>query len=102
MDMAEGFIGKVVEFLLGFFLVPVVVGVIGGTIIFFLIPLLGVASSESQFIYYSRIGMFILKGAVLVLLFFIRKMVAIGYLVGIIIDFVFGFAVSPYLGINTP
>ena len=54
--MADGFIKKTIEFLLGFFLVPIIVGLIGVAIMLFVIPSLGIASNESQFIYYSQLG----------------------------------------------
>jgi len=90
--MARTLVGKIIEFLIGFFLVPLVVGIVGGIALLFIIGSLGLASSEEQFMAYSLIGLWILKGLVILLLLFFRRHIAYGYIAGIILDFFSGFS----------
>ena len=97
--MAESFIGNVIEFLIGFILVPIVIEFAG----IFLITIVSPAgTSPAQIASNAQTWLLIIKGAILVLLFFIRKMVAAGLLTELILDFAFGFAIPSIIGINVP
>jgi len=89
---------KIIEFLIGFFLVPMTEGLIFFAIIMFVIPHLNLDSE--QLISYSTIIMYIIKAVILILLFLIRKMVAIGYLSNIIFELISGIAIQSLVGFN--
>jgi len=99
--MAENIAVKTIEFLIGFFILLIAAEMISGIILLFLIPSLGIATTEAQFMAYLRIGVYTFKAIILLAAFFIRKMAAIGFLSAEIFDILFGFTLSSYLGIGT-
>ena len=92
INCMSGIFSKIIQFIIGFLLIPIIVGIIGGILIVFIIVTTGIATTETEVIAYSQIGLFIFRGIILVILFFVKKIVAIGYLLSIILDFVFGFS----------
>lgn len=87
-----GSIGSIIEFLVGFFLADIVVGAVGMMALVFLAPYVGVAEVGLE--QYLSVGIVVIKAAALGLLFFVRKMVAIGWLAGILFDVVVPYVLS--------
>jgi len=81
--MADTFWGNVVEFLIGFFLLPVIEMVAGIGIALFA----GVVGGPAQL--WGIIGSYGVKVLLLVICYFINKVVAVGYLSRIILSLLF-------------
>ena len=74
--MAESFIGNVIEFLIGLIILPRV-----GTLIWiFAVPMLGLNAKI------AIIASILISLILIVIFFFIRKMIAFGLIIGTIID----------------
>ena len=76
--MAESTIGKIIEFLIGFIILPRLATFLW----IFLVPYFGL---DVQTALLLKIGMY---AVLIVITFFIRKMVAVGFIVGTIWDFI--------------
>jgi len=81
--MAESFIGNVIEFLIGLIILPRLVTLIW----IFIVPYFGLDA------YTALIANIILSAVLIIITFFIRKVVAIGFLVGTIWDIITGYLV---------
>ena len=92
--MAESFIGNVLEFVVGFLLVGIPVLVIEKLATMFLFPFLGM-QNDLQFI---LIFAYALRGIVLLLLFYLRKSIALGYLLSLVLDFISNETLFSYFG----
>ena len=82
--MAKSFIGKVIEFLIGLIILPRLVYLIW----ILIVPYFGLNAQT------AIITNLVLSAVLIIITFFIRKMVAIGFLIGTIGDIITG-----YLGI---
>lgn len=85
--MIKDILFGVIEFVIGFLLIPIFINLLSGALIAMLANI-NVASSVTQLIAYSQIGSYALRGIVLILLFKIRKIIAFGYLADLILEFV--------------
>jgi len=76
--MAESSIGKVIEFLIGLLILPRM-----GTLIWiFAVPLFGFSAQM------AIIASFVISLILIVMFFFIRKMIAFGLIIGTVIDII--------------
>jgi len=81
--MAESFIGNVIEFLIGLIILPRLVTLIW----IFIVPYFGLDAQT------AIIANLVLSAILIIITFFIRKMVAIGFLIGTIWDVITGYFV---------
>ena len=81
--MAESFIGNVIEFLIGLIILPRLVILIW----VFMVPYFGLDAQT------AIIANIVLSAVLIIITFFIRKMVAIGFLIGTIWDVITGYFV---------
>jgi len=95
--MTDSVIGNIIEFLIGFFVIGYIVEFFGGILTTFIILNLGIVSSEASFFLYGTIGMYIIRIIVLGSLFYLRRMVAYGYLTDIIYELALGFILAMYI-----
>jgi len=82
-SMAEGFIRKVVEFFIGLIVLPRLVTLIW----IFMVPYFGL---DAQMAIMANL---VLSAVLIIITFYIRKMVAIGFLIGTIWDAISGYFV---------
>ena len=91
--------GKIIEFLIGLIVMPIVEAIIGALLL--LLPIFaGVAGQEEIAIFGLAGGLIlnlILPLILLIILFFIRRWVAIGYLVSIIEMKIIDYLAIPFL-----
>ena len=73
-----GIIGKIFEFLIGFLLLPRLITLVW----MFLVPIIGLSVQQAI---YVNLGISLV---VLVAIFFFRKILAVGFFLGIIVDLV--------------
>lgn len=85
-------VGKVFEFLIGFALADIVIGAVAMVLLVFSAPYVGVAEAGLE--QYLSVGVFVIKAVVLGVLFFVRRVIAIGWLAGIVFDFLLSHALS--------
>ena len=76
--MAESFIGKVIEFLIGLIVLPRLVTLIW----IFAVPYLGLD------VQMAILANLLLSAILIIITFFVRKTVAVGFLIGTIMDIV--------------
>ena len=86
-----GILGNTIEFLIGLFAVPVVANALIFLLILFVGPLFGIDSANDVV---SAAGIFswVVRISIFAGIFFIRKMVAVGFGVSVALDVLFGFA----------
>lgn len=81
--MAESFIGKIIEFLIGLIVLPRLVTLIW----IFIVPYFGLDAQT------AIAANLVLSAVLIIITFFIRKIVAIGFLIGTIWDVIAGYFV---------
>lgn len=92
--MAESFIGNVLEFAVGFLLIGALVGLIELAIILFVLPFFNIQPSLQLVL----ISGYVLRGITLLLLFCFRKSIALGYLLGLVLEFITTETLFSYFG----